>query len=517
MWMGAILVRTEDASGVDQTMAELPRCSLCNRPKNEVKNLFKIDTKAGGEILICNRCVRELDDGMVEEDRKKEITNKKKEPLKKPREIRAYLDQYVIAQEQAKKDIAIAVYDHYRRREVRGITGGIEIQKSNILLMGPSGTGKTEIARAVARMLKVPFYVGDATRMTQAGYVGDDVETVLQGLISDAGGDPEKAEWGIVFLDECDKMAKKSGRGATGYRDVSGEGVQQALLKLVEGGRMPVPRGVGTKLLSADVQSVDMIDTSNILFIFAGSFAGIEETVNRRANKGTRMGFGTGDTQKKELSKSEVYAQVTEEDLLDFGIIPELLGRLPVRTSTLPLTEDEMVQVLTEPKNALVKQKKSLFSLDDIDLVFDPEALRAIGKEAIKRETGARSLRSIVEEILRPYRYDAPSDSTIARIVITEETVKGGTAVIVRKAENTMAVGLDWPSQSRSSCISGRCGPVPYPATRKGCPTVRRRDHDCTPADGSGCAAWGQGYVGGDQDRRCRRASCVAVRPYPRP
>ncbi len=411
----------------------LPRCSYCHRAKNEVIGLWDISTKTGAESSICARCVGDLVEATAAEQRKLQNTKGKKEPLKKPREIKDHLDQHVIAQERAKRDISIAVYNQFKRREnlqTSKDADDVVLRKSNVLLAGPSGTGKTEIARAVAQLLKVPFYVGDATRLTQSGYVGDDVESLLQGLLADCGGDVEKAQWGIIFLDEADKMAKKSGRGATGYRDVSGEGVQQALLKLIEGGLVPVPRG-NQRMLSA-AQSIDMIDTTNILFIFAGSFAGIEEIVNLRLNKGSHLGFGTAATQKKALTKSEVYDQLTEDDFLEFGIIPELLGRLPVRTSTVELTEDQMIEVLTKPKNAIIKQQRKLFAMDNIDLQFDDEALRAIARETTERATGARSLQSIVERVLHSVSFDAPSDPSIRSIRITEETVKGGEALIIR-------------------------------------------------------------------------------------
>lgn len=295
-------------------------------------------------------------------------------------------------------------------------------------------TGKTELARTVARMLRVPFHVGDATRLTQAGYVGDDVETLLQGLVQAADGDVERAQWGIIFLDEIDKLARKSGRGATGFRDVTGEGVQQALLKLLEGASVVIPQGNGKMVISGAPTNV--IDTSNILFIGAGSFSGIEEVIKNRVNKTAGIGFGAGD--RKKLTLSEVYSQVTEDDVLEFGLIPELMGRLPIITTTLELSEDEMVRILTEPKNSLVKQFEALYQMDGISLQFDEGALRAIGREAKKRPTGARALRSIIESVLNPYSFDLPSDPSVTSLRVTEGVVAGTEpAVVMRKTAAT--------------------------------------------------------------------------------
>ena len=291
-------------------------------------------------------------------------------------------------------------------------------------------TGKTEIARGIAKMLNVPFYVGDATRLTQAGYVGDDIESLIQGLVTASNGNLERAQWGVVFLDEFDKLARKSGRTGGGYRDVGGEGVQQSILKMLEGCEMLVPRGQGQRMGMGG--EVDQFDTTNVLFICAGSFAGIEDIIEHRVNKRSHMGFGSDE--KKKLSKTDVYLSVTEEDVLEFGIIPELMGRLPVLTTTIDLTEEQMVRILTEPKNAIAKQFVALFKLDNIDLQFDDDALKAIGREAKKRPTGARALRSIVEDVLRPYSFETRSRTDVKAIRITEDVVnKKAEAILVHR------------------------------------------------------------------------------------
>lgn len=410
-------------------------CSFCKRPRNEVKNLIAANPDDGP--FICNRCIetaaKELEAGAKRggfEQKQKE------EPLKTPKEIKAYLDEFVIGQDKAKRTIATAVYNHFKRRklkdakpevEVDGRKEEVEIDKANILLLGPSGTGKTHIARTIARMLNVPFFVGDATRLTQAGYVGDDVETLLQGLVQDAHGDIERAQWGIVFLDEVDKIARSGGRDRAGYRDVTGEGVQQSLLKLLEGSKVNVPRAGKAGMMTA----YDTVDTTNILFICAGSFAGIEPIVEKRLNKGTRLGFGS-ETRTK-LDQTKTYLSASPEDLLEFGLIPEMLGRLQVLTTTVELDENDMIRVLTEPRNSIVKQFRALFQQDGLHLEFESDALRAVAREAKKRPTGARALRSIVEAALEQLMFELPGDSNVQRVLVTEKTIETGVAVLTMR------------------------------------------------------------------------------------
>lgn len=422
--------------------SNLIKCSFCNRPRNEVKNV--VAASADGPY-ICNRCVELASKEIEAGSRKGNFETKKEEELKKPKEIKAFLDEFVIAQDQAKIDISIAVYDHFKRRKVKdgkpeivvdGKNEQVEIDKSNILLLGPSGTGKTHIARNIARMLNVPFFVGDATRLTQAGYVGDDVESLLQGLVQDAQGDLERAQWGIVFIDEIDKIARSGGRERAGYRDVTGEGVQQSLLKLLEGSKVNIPRGGGK---NGTTTVYDTFDTTNVLFICAGSFAGIEPIIEKRLNKGARLGFGA-ETVREKVDKTKAYLSVTEDDLMEFGIIPEFMGRLPILTTTIELTEDDLLRVLREPKNSLIKQMTALFQMEDhIHLEFDESALRAIAREARKRPTGARALRSIIAKTLKPFAFDVPGNPDIERILVTEETVNGGKAVMTFREQKKEA------------------------------------------------------------------------------
>lgn len=407
-------------------------CSFCRRPRNEVKTL--VPSTRDPNAFICDGCLRE---GM------RALTVKPKDdpadaPLPKPLEILTRLDEYVIGQDVAKKTIAAAVYKHYKRRDAarRGFTFGgqeVEIQKSNILVVGKSGSGKTQIARTIARLLKVPFHIGDATRITQAGYAGDDPESLLQGLLEKCSWDIEKAKWGIVVIDEIDKIGRKSGREVAGYRDVSGEGVQQALLKIVEGGEVTVSRGLGARVGDPTKEAI-VVDTTNILFICMGSFDGIQNTIGTRLNKAAKLGFG--NALRRSAPDDELYASLIDEDIIEFGIIPELAGRLPVLTSVLPLTEAELVRVLTEPKDALVRQLQALYAMDDVDLQFEPDALQQIARQARSCETGARALRGILERLLLPYDLEIPSRPEVSTIKVTADFVRGkAPPVIVERPE----------------------------------------------------------------------------------
>ncbi len=392
------------------------RCSFCGKSEDEVQRLI-----SGPGVYICNECI-DLCNGIMEGDFEHSQPNLDISELPKPKEIKAFLDDYVIGQEAAKKILSVAVYNHYKRIRYGEKTDNVELQKSNILLLGPTGSGKTFLVQNLAKMLNVPFAIADATTLTEAGYVGEDVENILLKLIQAADYDIEAAEKGIIYIDEIDKIARKS-ENVSITRDVSGEGVQQTLLKVLEGTVASVPPNGGRK---HPHQEFLQINTANILFICGGAFDGIEKIIGARVGK-KGLGFGAEIAEKKGENMNELLSQVAPEDLLKFGLIPEFIGRLPVIAKLDRLDREALVRILTEPKNALVKQYQALFELDGVELEFEPEAVEAIADKAIKRNTGARGLRSIIEETMTDAMFDVPSDEEIVKCVVTADSINQGT------------------------------------------------------------------------------------------
>ncbi len=393
-----------------------PRCSFCGKPADQVQKMI-----TGPQVAICNECVQTCNMLINHEEASRQAVVAEK-PLPTPAELTAYLDQFVIGQDEAKKTLSVAVYNHYKRLRSRkqGDPSDVEIEKSNILLLGPTGSGKTLLAQTLAKMLDVPFSIADATVLTEAGYVGEDVDTIVVRLLQAADYDVERAQRGIIFIDELDKIARK-GANASITRDVSGEGVQQGLLKLLEGTVSSVPPKGGRK---HPEQALVQVNTRDILFICGGAFESLEKIISKRISQ-SQMGFGAEIRSKKSENVSEMFRQVEPDDLIRFGLIPELVGRIPVYVSLDELDEKTLLQILQDPKNALVKQYQKLFELDGVSLVFKPDALKEIVRQAIEKKTGARGLRTIMEKTLKQAMYELPSMKNVESVVVTAAVVRG--------------------------------------------------------------------------------------------